>query len=415
MTGWVGRRLIASFVCGAPFLLGAMLATTGPARAATVVSVPSVTPSLGPYLLGVPFTLALAEPSGSVPAVAYQYQIGTGPVGRITASGGTATLSVTLTARSTLIQIEGVAADGTVGPGYQAYFDARAATLRADKDIDGDGRPDLLTVGGTAGMPSGVWQALGTGRKGVLRTPATFVSGRDTTWYDGAQVIMGDFLGNNLQDALFYWPSGDRAGSGAILSGSGDGSPLPGGGVSIPAGTLADGNGNNPLQLANLYDAHQVGLDDLVGVYGDPVNGYGLNYLPNGFAPGVYLPLTMSVASPDGTPWNQWTLATARVSSGTAMYLWNSTSGALYLWEKVVATANPDWMTASITYTQYKISSHWNKAAPVSQLEAADFTGDGIPDLWTVGADGTVRAYIVTDLSLRHPAEVQALKPQSLR
>ena len=30
--------------------------------------------------------------------------------------------------------------------------------------------------------------------------------------------------------------------------------------------------------------------------------------------------------------WNNWTITTAQLSSGTAMFLWNSSTGALHLW-----------------------------------------------------------------------------------
>jgi hypothetical protein len=90
----------------------------------------------------------------------------------------------------------------------------------ADKDLNGDGIPDLLTVGGTPGLASGLWQATGvkdddrdrgTGR---VNTPAVDIgangSGASTNGspsdFDGAQVITGTFTGSDVQDVLAYYP-----------------------------------------------------------------------------------------------------------------------------------------------------------------------------------------------------------------
>lgn len=102
------------------------------------------------------------------------------------------------------------------------------------------------------------------------------------------------------------------------------------------------------------------------------------------------------------------------MASGTAIYLWNRTTGALYLWEEFTATDNQDGMTTSISYKQYKIAAKWNKGASLT-LEAADFTGDGVPDLWAVGVDGTVCPHVVTGPSTRREAEIEPGRPQTLR
>ena len=77
------------------------------------------------------------------------------------------------------------------------------------------------------------------------------------------------------------------------------------------------------------------------------------------------------------------------------MYLWNSSTGALYLWEHLAYNMT----TGAFTYTQYVIAdgatSSWNKGATLT-LQAADVDGNGTPDLWTVGAGGTVTAYLAT-------------------
>ena len=41
---------------------------------------------------------------------------------------------------------------------------------------------------------------------------------------------------------------------------------------------------------------------------------------------------TLSTPTPTGdTDWNNWTITTCQVPTGTAMFLWNKTTGAVYL------------------------------------------------------------------------------------
>lgn len=70
-------------------------------------------------------------------------------------------------------------------------------------------------------------------------------------------------------------------------------------------------------------------------------------------------------------------------------------TAALYLWENLAYNMT----TGAFTYTQYVIADgarfSWNKGAALT-LQAADVDGNGTPDLWTVGAGGTVTAYLAT-------------------
>jgi hypothetical protein len=95
------------------------------------------------------------------------------------------------------------------------------------------------------------------------------------------------------------------------------------------------------------------------------------------------------------------------------MFLWNESTGALYLWTGVNFTDNGDG-AGSISYTQYKISSDFNQGQPLSTLEAADFDGDGVPDLWAVTPSGIATAYIITDLSPAGTGNIIAGQPQKL-
>ncbi|WBO65763.1 hypothetical protein [Streptomyces camelliae] len=78
----------------------------------------------------------------------------------------------------------------------------------------------------------------------------------------------------------------------------------------------------------------------------------------------------------DGTAdWNNWTIATTQLpttggGSSTAMFLWKKSTGELDLWKNL----------------------------------AADADSDGIPDLWTVSAGGSVTANLFTNLSSTAPA-----------
>ena len=234
--------------------------------------------------------------------------------------------------------------------------------------------------------------------------------------FDGGQAITGAFFGTGFQDVLIYYPSGTFAGEGAVLAGQGDGSALQtvsGSSCVISSGVLADFNGDNPLQVANAYaSVNDDGLPDLLTVSGDPAKGYSLDYFTSDFEPCLFSQAFAATnVTPDGTAdWNKWTLATLSDASGTGMFLWNQSTGALYLWQGVTAHDNGD-STGTFSYTQYLISPHWNRGKSLSTLEAADLNRDGVPDLWAVTSDGTARAYIISNLSATGRCEDNAPTP----
>jgi hypothetical protein len=237
--------------------------------------------------------------------------------------------------------------------------------------------------------------------------------------FDGAQAITGGFFGTGFQDVLIYYTSGTFAGEGEVLAGQGDGSALQtvsGSSCAVSSGGLADFNGDNPLQVANAYaSANGDGLPDLLTVSGDPVNGYFLDYFTSDFEPCMFSQaFAATTVTPDGTAdWNKWTLATLSDVSGTGMFLWNQSTGALYLWRGVTAHDNGD-STGTFSYTQYLISPRWNRGKSLSTLEAADLNGDGVPDLCAVTSNGTARAYIISDLSATGRAKIRPGRPQKL-
>ncbi len=415
-------------------VVGAASASVTPASAATDISPPTISPLLGSFTVGTSVTFTFTETGVGTP-VAYQYTLNGGATQTIPASTGTASSAIVPTRQNNRLIAYAVAADGTVSGGTVDDFTARAATPAADKDLNGDGLPDLLAVGNTAGLAPGLWQATGRpptrGSAGLLNIPASDIgingNGFKTVGspadFNGAQVITGRFLGTGFQDVLAYYPSGpagdsEFAGEGQVLAGPGDGSalvPNSGSVCTMVPGTLADFNGDEPLQVANAYASfNDTGLPNLLSVSGDPVNGYSLDYFST-LAPCLYSEdFATNAVTPDGTAdWNKWTLATLSDDSGTGMFLWNQGTGALYLWQGITAHDNDDF-TGTLAYTQYLISPHWNKGEPLSTLEAADLNGDGVPDLWAVTSDGTARAYLISNLSATRRAVIKPQHPQKL-
>ncbi|MGI8335739.1 hypothetical protein ACRYCC_37815 [Actinomadura scrupuli] len=368
----------------------------------------------GPFTTGVPIPLTLSPGTGSTP-VSYRYQVNDGaPATAMAAVDGTAKITVTPTGRAGTLSVTGIAADGTASTATVERFRADAAQPAATQDINGDGIPDLVTTGGTPGLPSGMWLVPGTGDgRGGLRLPAKNIGALGAGFntdaapsdFDGGQVITGYYYGDGFQDFLFYVPSGTYRGRGSLLSGSGDGSVVDpiAGNFSASGDYLADSNGDWPLQLANAYNAEGVPghLDDLITITGSDQNGYHLTYFESRATDILLLgapQLTITANTPDGTAdWQNWTLATTKTASGTAMYLRKQSTGQLYLWDGFTVKNNGD-STGSISYKQYAISAKWNKGTTLSTLEAADFGSEDAPGLWTVTPDGRVRTYVVSGL-----------------
>jgi hypothetical protein len=319
-------------------------------------------------------------------------------------------------------------AAAAVTPGSQApqagpHSTTSAAGTAADQDLNGDGRPDLLTVGGTPGLASGLWMAAGCSTRGRVGVPAVNLGingnggiGNGPSDFDGGQAITGKFTGQSFEDFLVYYPSGPNAGLGVILGGTGDGAPINpvNNEYSLSPGTFTDFNGDNPIQLANAYDSAGANLayPDLFATIGDPTNGYTLDYYPNQDGPGgYYVPVPLTVPTPTGgTDWQNWKIYSKLLPSGTALALWNPTTGGLYLWEGV--TFDPG--TGALTFTQYTLAAAWHPVAAPSSLQLTDFNGDGVPDLWAVSAAGDVTPYAISKLSTTGPAKLKAGPTQYL-
>ncbi|MCX4473399.1 hypothetical protein OOK41_24355 [Micromonospora sp. NBC_01655] len=359
----------------------------------------------------VPATFTVAKSATGDTPSQYVYQLNAGPPANVAADGqGNATIVIAPTRFTNTLTVTGVSG-GSFGESTNVTFNSNPAPPAVDGDMTGDGAADLLIVGAAHGLPSGLWLAPGNTAGSAL--PATDIGalgngvGNNTSAdFDGAQVLTGRFTGTGVQDVLVYYPAGVNPGGASVLAANGDGSVLQshlsGNQFSIYSGQLLDPDGNIPLQLANAGDTRRIDapVPDLIGISGNATTGHHLTYYPSLGAPAAYFGVfhTTALTPTGGTDWNNWTIATAQLTGGTAMFLWNRTTGALHLWTDL--TVDPD--TGALSYTPYALSTSWNTGANLT-LRAADVGNDGTPDLWTVGAGGSTVLWRVTNLTAGTP------------
>ena len=416
MRGTAGIRGIGLAAAGVLVASGGLAA--GTAAAATTIAAPTVS---SPFLwyTNTPYTFTFTEPAGST-AASFEYSINGAALVSVPAVNDSVQANLEFSGSYDTLDVYAVAADGTVSAATALIEQPVDDNVwAADDDVNGDGLPDLLTAGGAGtGLPSGIWQALGTGG-GHLQTPATNLVDADTgevaSYFDGAQLILGHFDQSGFEDVLAYNPS---SGQGLTFLGSGNGSALnnPASTVVDPSNWFADPiTGDAPLQVTNGYAATGSGSnqDGLFAIAGDATHGYALDYVSGEFVGFSAIQLS-GLKSPDGSAdWNDWKIAGAQGQSGVDLYLWNRSTGALYLWEGIKVTDNGDG-TGTLTSTQYEVSKHWNKGANLTTLEAADFDGTATPGLWAVSAKGVATAYVVSDLSTKHCAKIAAVASAKL-
>lgn len=412
--------------------VGVTLALAGPAAAATSTLLPpTISADSTTFTVGTAAKFTFGTPSGSVVPVRFVYQLNVGaPVG-VDATNGRATASIVPDRFTNLLSVYAVGPDGAISDTTTELFNAVYPPPAADQDLSGDGKPDLLTVGGTPGLASGLWMAPGKTGSGAVSLPAVnigingngVVGDNSPADFDGAQVITGKFTGVSFEDVLVYYPSGFRAGSGMVIAGNGDGSPLkPTREFSLFSGMFSDLNGDNPIQLANAYNSASSGLSypDLFGIVGDPTNGYTLDYYPTLDGIGFYdLPTALAIPTPTGgTDWQNWRISSKLLPSGTALALWNPTTGGLYLWEGVTFSGSAGGFgepgSGTLTFTQYTLATTWQPTPMPSALQLTDVNGDGVPDLWAVTPAGDVTAYVVSNLSTAAAAKLKTQPTQNL-
>jgi hypothetical protein len=355
------------------------------------------------------------------------------------ATTGVATVTIVVSDGYGSMTVNAVGADGQVSAATQQTVVGKSAvgsgTSQTFSDYNGDGAPDLLTVpqSSSDAMGNGFWYAKG-GANGTVSSDARNLSeahGLGTNAaggpisFAGAQVIPGNWCGSGETSALVYYPPTvaptEDAGGGYIFCGDGDSDVVRNvggsyaGEVNLTSGSLSDANGVNPTELVDAGDLAKTGsgIPDVIAILDNGLvlaaaSGTG-SYSTDGEFGGSICGFgdcaeLSSTLSPDGTfDWNSWKVLGYPLSDGAIdMYLWNPTTGELVLWTNVAANdaANDGVWTnyTTLTYTQYVIASGtgtstWNKGANL-ELQAADFNGDGVPDLWAVDtASATVVSY----------------------
>ncbi|MFI0719789.1 LamG-like jellyroll fold domain-containing protein [Streptomyces sp. NPDC021224] len=358
--------------------------------------------------LGARCSFDVTPPTGGAIS-GYAYQLNQSAPVTVDATGPT-TITVQVSRLVNTLTVNAVSPGGNLGSPTFVEFTGTGITPPArDGDINLDGTPDLVTVGGPGtAMPSGAWLATGH-QDGTVAPAATDIGADglqkdnlDTTAppadWDGAQAITGDFCGNGAQDVLAYF-SGD--GSGRVVCNDGSSDPLePGNPTTIGQSSApyeiapgsfpgADGTQASQVVAAGNTSGADTGLPDLLAKAGDQL------YLAYSFAANTYstgsdpgwddcsscYALT-SLTSPDGTmDWDSWTIATAQLDSGTAMYLWKPATGELDLWTGLSRTPDGTSLTTTGRYRIAQSGWHQNPSDSLS-LRAADLTGQGVPSLW---------------------------------
>jgi hypothetical protein len=328
--------------------------------------------------------------SGNAPS-SYVYQVDAGPSQTVAVNGTSQQVTIPLTRYGTnTITVAAVSAAGNVSSPTPAQFDvAKPATAYADGDYAGTGHPDLITVGDGTGSSKnpGLWMAQSNGA-GSLSTPVDIgaqgtgvsTNGSPADWA-GAQVLHGNFSGNNVQDIVAYYPgyTSNQTGYLFMIGGPGTAGPLSpesgntayvlGTGPVTDPGTInaqpanpADVGMINPLDDTNLdttgtdtpVDLVAAGnasltsnpLPDLIGILGDGTDGYELNIYTAG--PGsfsvAYAAATIAATTtaegsgpngastgPDGQPWGpNWTLQVAQPNGQAVLFALDRATGQLW-------------------------------------------------------------------------------------
>lgn len=360
--------------------------------------------------VGATCAFTFSPPNGTA-ITGYVYQLNSSAPLTVAATGST-TITLTLPKIINTLSVEALSAGANVGSQRTVEFDGTSINPpEGDGDLTDDGIPDLIMPGrpGTA-FPPGLWLAPGHAN-GSLDTAANigvsglgFNSTSTPADWNGSQAATGNFCGTGTQDVMAYFPgaydatSNPNGGGGAIVCGTGNTDPLllaaSGNQYYISPNTFSDPNDTNAD--TNATDLTNGGIFNS----SDDATAYQLMYgiVPTGPSTGTFdtfvLPTPTSVAevltpgiTPPGTDsnWNDWTIAAAQdVRNGTSytdMYLWDSTTGDLYLWAGLTLDSTSVDTATALTYTQYQIASNWNTGASLT-LQAADISGYGIPDLW---------------------------------
>jgi hypothetical protein len=312
------------------------------------------------------------------------------------------------------LTVYATSAAGNLSPDNQASLTGTPpAQPYPDGYFTGGPYPDLLLTG-TGADPS-LWLKEGTGN-GTLGTPTDIGSigtlinpgGDGPADWAGAQVLQGNFTGHGVQDAMAYYPNGTAGGlvpgTGVIIGGTGDGSPLAptsGNIWTVSADQMQNTNGDDPTDLVPAGNASQLGtgVDDLIGISGNSADGYELDlYTDSSGVAGDYAyNTTLSLQPPDHAyNWGNYTLATAEPGnnpSDVVLFALNTTTGAL--WE----STNPNDSASTIigTGNWAAIKVPWGSSPPT--LLGGDINSQGAVELWTRSGSNDP-SYILSDATL---------------
>ncbi|MFB7739717.1 FG-GAP-like repeat-containing protein [Streptomyces sp. NPDC056112] len=363
------------------------------------------------YRVGDPASFTLAPTASGGTSASYLYQLnGTTPVS-LASTGSSTSISVTPTRGTNVLTVTAVSAGGNIGDTANCILIAAPAATARDGDLTGDGLPDLTTVGAQAGLSSGLWLAHGTA-DGQLTTSTTDLgvqgtgansAGSPADW-DGTQAITGHFAtGAGFNDVLDYNPA---TGSGAVLFGNGDGSPLrpfSGNQVNVSPVVFTDGTGITGT-LGNKATSIASGGDLYHTLNGEPATGYPDLLMvvggqlwdePGAPTPGFFFgidnALWLSGTNPAGTgDWTGWNVTSSLVNGLPALFARNATTGALYYY----TPQDLQDLAYGTTVTPLLVASSGYSSATLPILQAADLNGDGTPDLRTVSSSGNSTARI---------------------
>lgn len=359
--------------------------------------------------LGNTCSFTVTPPTGGGTISGYEYQLNQSAPITVEATGST-TINVPVSRLVNTLTVNALSPGGNSGlrPAFALFLGTGITPPAKDGDIDLDGTPDLITVGGPdTGLPSGLWLSDGH-PDGTVREAATNIgvnglqlddvsSTAPPTDWDGAQAITGNFCGNGAQDIFAYFPS---EGGGDIVCNDGSSDPLEPSapttiGTSSPTyevtgGSLTGDDGQGAAQVvpAGNTSGQNEGLPDLL-VIADNQLILAYSTTPGGYSTAAgdfgtcdHCNVLSALNTPDGTPdWGNWTIATAQLASGTAMYLWNRSTGELDLWTGLALSA--DGTTLTTTGAFHLAANGWHQnPSDTLVLRAADFAGAGIPSLW---------------------------------
>ena len=408
--------------------------------------------SLRGLTIGNPVTVYATSPDSTKATVPLSYSYSVNGGNSETVAAGTATphaaaFSVTPSSTYNVLTVTAVGPGGNDSPAATCDFGAAQPGPEADQDLTGDNIPDLVTVGNAAsGVAPGLWLAAGEGSdgtfSGTINTAAIDIApngpqdvGNPSSW-DGDQAIIGQFFGTNSNAIEAYDPS---TGIAFLLPGASNST------VNTSQGTNVDGvfdfqpyidasgdtnaSPDNALQVANAYNVsgNNEPSPDQIGTYTDPTLGGFLAYFVSDGSPGDFdaaiggAPYILSNTTPDKTmDWSNWTITTAAAPAGAEtasgspvladMYLWNSQTGALYLWELTgltnevpggfnINTFTNTNATATLSYSQITVDpgtstdAGWNTGSTLNTLQATSINGG--PGLIDVTSTGQVQSWTV--------------------